>query len=238
MSKIFKYLNLTEADIKLLDPETLQMGQVVELMQNTYASAPDGKKKDVLANVIAETVALVLARTNSIKGLSRDAKKKIEEEAKELPKPIELPKEEPKQEPKQEAPPKEEKIPFEVGQVWFNRVISKNMEVLKVEPETDTIEFGIVYDKSKDYAYYSLELGLEKVRIKDWVLVEDEEAPKEEPKPEAPKKKSMPEPESEPEPETEEEIKSAISGLSILAKFGDEEAKTEIKRLKAKLKKK
>jgi hypothetical protein len=234
MSKIFKYLNLTEADIKLLDPETLQMGQVVELMQNTYASAPDGKKKDVLANVIAETVALVLARTNSIKGLSRDAKKKIEEEAKELPKPIELPKEEPKQ----EAPPKEEKIPFEVGQVWFNRVISKNMEVLKVEPETDTIEFGIVYDKSKDYAYYSLELGLEKVRIKDWVLVEDEEAPKEEPKPEAPKKKSMPEPESEPEPETEEEIKSAISGLSILAKFGDEEAKTEIKRLKAKLKKK
>jgi hypothetical protein len=234
MSKIFKYLNLTEADIKLLDPETLQMGQVVELMQNTYASAPDGKKKDVLANVIAETVALVLARTNSIKGLSRDAKKKIEEEAKELPKPIELPKEEPKQ----EAPPKEEKIPFEVGQVWFNRVISKNMEVLKVEPETDTIEFGIVYDKSKDYAYYSLELGLEKVRIKDWVLVEDEEAPKEEPKPEAPKKKPMPEPESEPEPETEEEIKSAISGLSILAKFGDEEAKTEIKRLKAKLKKK
>jgi outer membrane biosynthesis protein TonB len=162
MSKIFKYLNLTEADIKLLDPETLQMGQVVELMQNTYASAPDGKKKDVLANVIAETVALVLARTNSIKGLSRDAKKKIEEEAKELPKAVELPKEEPKQ-----------------------------------------------------------------------------EAPKEKPKPEAPKKeKPMPEPESEPEPETEEEIKSAISGLSILAKFGDEEAKTEIKRLKAKLKKK
>jgi hypothetical protein len=234
MSKIFKYLNLTEADIKLLDPETLQMGQVVELMQNTYASAPDGKKKDVLANVIAETVALVLARTNSIKGLSRDAKKKIEEEAKELPKPIELPKEEPKQ----EAPPKEEKIPFEVGQVWFNKVIRKNMEIIKVEPETDTIEFGIIYDKSKDYAYYSLELGLEKVRIKDWVLVEDEEAPKEEPKPEAPKKKPMPEPESEPEPETEEEIKSAISGLSILAKFGDEEAKTEIKRLKAKLKKK
>jgi len=234
MSKIFKYLNLTEADIKLLDPETLQMGQVVELMQNTYASAPDGKKKDVLANVIAETVALVLARTNSIKGLSRDAKKKIEEEAKELPKPIELPKEEPKQ----EAPPKEEKIPFEVGQVWFNKVIRKNMEVLKVEPETDTIQFGIIYDKSKDYAYYSLELGLEKVRIKYWVLVEDEEAPNEEPKPEAPKKKSMPEPESEPEPETEEEIKSAISGLSILAKFGDEEAKTEIKRLKAKLKKK
>jgi hypothetical protein len=234
MSKIFKYLNLTEADIKLLDPETLQMGQVVELMQNTYATAPDGKKKDVLANVIAETVALVLARTNSIKGLSRDAKKKIEEEAKELPKPIELPKEEPKQ----EAPPKEEKIPFEVGQVWFNKVIRKNMEIIKVEPETDTIEFGIIYDKSKDYAYYSLELGLEKVRIKDWVLVEDEEAPKEEPKPEAPKKKPMPEPESEPEPETEEEIKSAISGLSILAKFGDEEAKTEIKRLKAKLKKK
>lgn len=170
MSKIFKYLNLTEADIKLLDPETLQMGQVVELMQNTYASAPDGKKKDVLANVIAETVALVLARTNSIKGLSRDAKKKIEEEAKELPKPIELPKEEPRQEAPKEKP----------------------------KPE----------------------------------------APKEESKPEAPKKKPMPEPESEPEPETEEEIKSAISGLSILAKFGDEEAKTEIKRLKAKLKKK
>ena len=234
MSKIFKYLNLTEADIKLLDPETLQMGQVVELMQNTYASAPDGKKKDVLANVIAETVALVLARTNSIKGLSKDAKKKIEEEAKELPKAVELPKEEPKQ----ETPPQEEKMPFEVGQVWLNRVIRKKMEVLKVEPETDTIEFGIVYDKSKDYAYYSLELGMEKVRIKDWVLVEDEEAPKEQPKKEAPKKKPMPEPESEPEPETEEEIKSAISGLSILAKFGDEEAKTEIKRLKAKLKKK
>ena len=59
-------------------------------------------------------------------------------------------------------------------------------------------------------------------------MVEEEkkqEAPKESPTPEL-------------EPETEEEIKEAIEGLKILAKFGDEEAKSEIKRLKAKLKKK
>lgn len=233
MSKLFKYLNLTEADIKLLDPETMQMGQVVDIMQKTYMGAPDGRKKDTLANMIAETVALVLARVNSIKGLSKDAKKKIEEEAKELPKAPEMPKEEPKQ----EEPPKEEKMPFEVGQFWMNTVINKKMEVLSIKPETDTIEFGIFYDKSKDYAYYSLELGIEKVKIKDWVLVEEEqEAPKEEPKPQSPPPKDNPMPEDE--PETEEEIKSAISGLSLLAKMGDDEAKIEIKRLKAKLKKK
>jgi hypothetical protein len=82
-----------------------------------------------------------------------------------------------------------------------------------------------------------LELGIEKVKIKDWVLVEEEqEAPKEEPKPQSPPPKDNPMPEDE--PETEEEIKSAISGLSLLAKMGDDEAKIEIKRLKAKLKKK
>ena len=195
MSKLFKYLNLNEADIKLLDPETMQMGQVVDIMQKTYMGAPDGRKKDTLANMIAETVALVLARVNSIKGLSKDAKKKIEEEAKELPKAPEMPKQAPKEQPKQEEAPKEEKNPFEVGQVWLNKVIRKKMEVLKVEPETDTLEFGIVYDKSKDYAYYSLELGIEKVKIKDWVLVEEEqEAPKEEPKPKE-KKQTKAEPE-------------------------------------------
>jgi len=237
MSKLFKYLNLNEADIKLLDPETMQMGQVVDIMQKTYMGAPDGRKKDTLANMIAETVALVLARVNSIKGLSKDAKKKIDEEAKELPKAPEMPKEAPKEQPKQEEAPKEEKNPFEVGQVWLNKVIRKKMEVLKVEPETDTLEFGIVYDKSKDYAYYSLELGIEKVKIKDWVLVEEEqEAPKEEPKPQAPppQDNSMP----EDEPETEEEIREAIQGLNILAKMGDNDVKIEIKRLKAKLKKK
>jgi len=229
MSKIFKYLNLTEADIKLLDPETLQMGQVVELMQNTYASAPDGKKKDVLANVIAETVALVLARTNSIKGLSRDAKKKIEQEAKELPKPVELPKEEPKKEapkeqPKQKEAPKEQENPFKVGQIWFNKTIGYKMEIAKIINESDTLKVIIIDPKNLYEAYYALELALEKAERGDWTLLQDE--------------KPMPEPESEPEPETEEEIKNAISGLSILAKFGDEEAKTEIKRLKAKLKKK
>ena len=235
MSKLFKYLNLTEADIKLLDPETMQMGQVVDIMQKTYMGAPDGRKKDTLANMIAETVALVLARVNSIKGLSKDAKKKIEEEAKELPKAPEMPKEEPKQ----EEPPKEEKMPFEVGQVWLNRVIRKKMEVLSITPETDTIKFNIFYDKSTDEAYYSLELGMEKVRIKDWTLVEEEEkkeAPKEEPKPQAPAPKEKPMPEDE--PETEEEIREAIQGLNILAKMGDNDVKIEIKRLKAKLKKK
>jgi len=234
MSKLFKYLNLSEADTKLLDPETMQMGEVVDIMQKTYMGAPDGRKKDTLANLIAETVALVLARVNSIKGLSKDAKKKIEEEAKELPKAPEMPKEAPQDEPKQEEPPKEEKMPFEVGQFWLNTVIGKKMEVLKVEPETDTIEFGIFYNKSKDYAFYSLKLGIKKVIIKDWVLVE-EEAPKEKPKKEQPpKEKPMP----EDEPETEEEIREAIQGLNILAKMGDNDVKIEIKRLKAKLKKK
>ena len=234
MSKLFKYLKLTEADTKLLDPETMQMGEVVDIMQKTYISAPDGRKKDVLANLISETVALVLARVNAVKGLSKDAQKKIEEEAKELPNAPEMPKEEPKQ----EEEPKEPENPFKVGQVWLNRVIRKKMEVLEVVPESDTIKFNIFYDKSTDEAYYSLELGIEKVRIKDWTLVEEEEkeeTPKEQPKQaEAPKDEPMP----EDEPETEEEIKNAISGLSLFAKMGDDEAKIEIKRLKAKLKKK
>ena len=234
MSKLFKYLNLTEADMKLLDTETMKMGEVVDIMQKTYISAPDGRKKDVLANLIAETVALVLARVNAVKGLSKDAQKKIEEEAKELPNAPEMPKEEPKQ----EEEPKEPENPFKVGQFWLNTVIRKKMEVLEVVPESDSIKFDIYYDKSKDTAYYSLELGIEKVRIKDWVLVEEEEkekTPKEKPKQaEAPKEEPMP----EDEPETEEEIKNAISGLSLLAKMGDDEAKIEIKRLKAKLKKK
>jgi len=234
MSKLFKYLNLTEADTKLLDPETMQMGEVVDIMQKTYMVAPDGRKKDTLANMIAETVALVLARVNSIKGLSKDAKKKIDEEVKELPKAPEMPKEAPQDEPKQEEPPKEEKMPFEVGQFWLNTVIGKKMQILDILPESDTIKFNIFYDKSTDIAYYSLELGIEKVRIKDWVLVE-EEAPKEKPKKEQPpKEKPMP----EDEPETEEEIRQAIQGLNILAKMGDNDVKIEIKRLKAKLKKK
>ena len=163
MSKLFKYLNLSEADTKLLDPETMQMGEVVDIMQKTYMVAPDGRKKDTLANMIAETVALVLARVNSIKGLSKDAKKKIDEEVKELPKAPEMPKETPQDEPKQEEPPKEK--------------------------------------------------------------------PKKE---QPPKEKPMP----EDEPETEEEIRQAIQGLNILAKMGDNDVKIEIKRLKAKLKKK
>lgn len=243
MSKLFTYLNLTDADIKLLDPETIQMGQVVDIMQKTYMGAPEGRKKDVLANMIAETVALVLARVNSIKGLSKDAKKKIEEEANELPKAPEMPKEAPKpqeapkEQPKQAEPPKEEKNPFEVGQVWLNRVIRKKMEVLEIVPEIDTIKVVVFQDKSDDIAYYSLQLAIEKARIKDWVLVQEEqEAPKEEPKPQAPPPQDNPKPDLE--PETEEEIKEAIEGLKILAKYGDEEAKTEIKRLKAKLKKK
>lgn len=237
MSKLFTYLNLTDADIKLLDPETIEMGQVVDIMQKTYMGAPEGRKKDVLANLIAETVALVLARVNSIKGLSKDAKKKIEEEAKELPKAPEMPKEAPKEQPKEAEPPKEEKNPFEVGQVWLNRVIRKKMEVLEIVPEYDTIKVVVFQDKSDDIAYYSLQLAIEKARIKDWVLVQEEqETPKEEPKPQAPPPQDNPRPDLE--PETEEEIKEAIEGLKILAKYGDEEAKTEIKRLKAKLKKK
>jgi hypothetical protein len=231
MSKLFKYLNLTEADIKLLDPETMQMGQVVDIMQKTYMGAPDGRKKDTLANMIAETVALVLARVNSIKGLSKDAKKKIEEETKELPKAPKMPKEapeSPKEEPKKEEPPKEQENPFKVGQIWFNKTIGYKMEIAKIITESDTLKVIIIDPKNMYEAYYALELGIEKVQRGDWQLVEKEkkqEVPKESPTPEL-------------EPETEEEIKEAIEGLKILAKFGDEEAKSEIKRLKAKLKKK
>jgi hypothetical protein len=62
------------------------------------------------------------------------------------------------------------------------------------------------------------------------------EAPKEEQKPQAPHPQDNPMPEDE--PETEEEIREAIQGLNILAKMGDNDVKIEIKRLKAKLKKK
>jgi len=237
MSKLFKYLNLNEADTKLLDPETMQMGEVVDIMQKTYMGAPDGRKKDTLANLIAETVALVLARVNSIKGLSKDAKKKIDEEVKELPKAPEMPKETPQDEPEQKEPPKEEKMPIEVGQFWMNNVIMRKMEITKIQPEIDLVTIN-VYNKEVGEAYYSLELALEKVKNGDWVLIkEDKEqkAPKEKPKKEEPpKEKPMP----EDEPETEEEIKQAIQGLNILAKMGDNDVKIEIKRLKAKLKKK
>jgi hypothetical protein len=236
MSKLFKYLNLTEADTKLLDPETMQMGEVVDIMQKTYMGAPDGRKKDTLANLIAETVALVLARVNSIKGLSKDAKKKIDEEVKELPKAPQMPKETPQDEPEQNEPPKEEKMPIEVGQFWMNNVIMRKMEITKIQPEIDLVTIN-VYNKEVGEAYYSLELALEKVKNGDWVLIEDkeQEAPKQKPKKqEAPKEKPMP----EDEPETEEEIRQAIQGLNILAKMGDNDVKIEIKRLKAKLKKK
>jgi hypothetical protein len=230
MSKLFKYLNLNEADIKLLDPETIQMGEVVDIMQKTYMGAQDGKKKDILANMIAETVALVLARVNSIKGLSKDAKKKIEEEAKELPKAPKMPQKAPKQpkeQPKQQEPPKEEKLPFEVGQFWMNNVIDKKMQLIDIIPSTDTVWFDIFRDGTKTSAFYSLQLALERVENGDWVLIKEEEEQPNEDNP-------MP----QDEPETIEEIKNAISGLSLLAKMGDEEAKIEIKRLKLKLKNK
>ena len=237
MSKLFKYLNLTEADIKLLDPETMQMGEVVDIMQKTYMGAPDGRKKDTLANMIAETVALVLARVNSIKGLSKDAKKKIEEEVKELPKAPEMPKETPQEESKEEETPKEGKMPIEVGQFWMNKVIMRKMEITKIQPEIDLVTIN-VYNKEVSEAYYSLELALEKVQNGDWVLIEEDkeqEAPKQKPKKQQPPKEQ---PMPEDEPETEEEIREAIQGLNILAKMGDNDVKIEIKRLKAKLKKK
>ena len=237
MSKLFKYLNLTEADIKLLDPETMQMGEVVDIMQKTYMGAPDGRKKDTLANMIAETVALVLARVNSIKGLSKDAKKKIEEEAKELPKAPEMPKETPHEESKEEETPKDGKMPIEVGQFWMNKVIMRKMEITKIQPEIDLVTIN-VYNKEVSEAYYSLELALEKVQNGDWVLIEEDkeqEAPKQKPKKQQPPKEQ---PMPEDEPETEEEIREAIQGLNILAKMGDNDVKIEIKRLKAKLKKK
>lgn len=237
MSKLFKYLNLTETDIKLLDPETMQMGEVVDIMQKTYMGAPDGRKKDTLANMIAETVALVLARVNSIKGLSKDAKKKIEEEVKELPKASQMPKETPQEESKEEEPPKDGKMPIEVGQFWMNKVINRKIEITKIQPKIDLVTIN-VYNKEVSEAYYSLELALDKVQNGDWVLIEEDkeqEAPKKSPKKEQPpKEKLMP----EDEPETEEEIRQAIQGLNILAKMGDNDVKIEIKRLKAKLKKK
>jgi hypothetical protein len=233
MSKLFKYLNLTEADMKLLDPETIKMGEVVDIMQKTYISAPDGRKKDVLANLIAETVVLVLVRVNAVNGLSKNAQKKIEEEAKELPKAPKMPKASPKQEapkeqPKKEEPPKEQENPFKEGQIWFNKTISYKMEIAKIIPESDTLKVIIIDPNNMYEAYYALELALEKVEKGDWKLLEEEK------KPEQKQEESMP----EDEPETEEEIKNAISGLSLLAKMGDDEAKIEIKRLKAKLKKK
>jgi hypothetical protein len=173
MSKLFKYLNLTEADTKLLDPETMQMGEVVDIMQKTYMGAPDGRKKDTLANLIAETVALVLARVNSIKGLSKDAKKKIDEEVKELPKAPEMPKESPQEESKEEEAPKEEKMPIEVGQFWMNNVIMRKMEITKIQPEIDLVTIN-VYNKEVGEAYYSLELALEKVKNGDWVLIKED----------------------------------------------------------------
>lgn len=226
MTKLFKYLNLNEADIKLLDQETLQMGQVVELMQKTYLGAQDSKKKDILANLISETVALVLARINAIKGLSKDAKNKIEEEAKELPKPPKMPIETPKEQPKPKEQPNKEKLPFELGQFWMNKVIMRKIEIIKIQPEIDLVTIN-VYNKEVGEAYYSLELALEKVKNGEWVLLDKEQ---EEPKVDD----TMP----QEEPETIEEIKSAISGLSLLAKMGDDEAKSEIKRLKLKLKNK
>ena len=233
MSKLFKYLNLTEADMKLLDPETMKMGEVVDIMQKTYISAPDGRKKDVLANLIAETVVLVLARVNAVNGLSKNAQKKIEEEAKELPKAPKMPKASPKQEapkeqPKKEEPPKEQENPFKEGQIWFNKTIGYKMEIAKIIPESDTLKVIIIDPNNMYEAYYALEFALEKVEKGDWKVLEEEKQP------EAPKQQPMP----EDEPETEEEIKNAISGLSLLAKMGDDEAKIEIKRLKAKLKKK
>lgn len=240
MNKLFKYLNLTEADIKLLDPETIEMSQVVDIMQKTYMSAPNSRKKDTLANIIAETIALLLARINSIKGLSKDAKKKVEEENKELPKsapkPQEAPKEQPKQEqPKKETPkeepkpkeqpkPKEKENPFKVGQIWMNKTIGYKMKITKIVPESDLLIVDVMDTQGYRDAYYAIELGLEKVEKGDWVLLDEE------------KREEPPMPEDE--VETEEEIKSAISGLSLLAKMGDDEAKMEIKRLKAKLKKK
>lgn len=236
MSKLFKYLNLSEADTKLLDPETMQMGEVVDIMQKTYMGAPDGRKKDTLANMIAETVALVLARVNSIKGLSKDAKKKIEEEVKELPKAPEMPKETPQEESKEEELPKEGKMPIQVGQFWMNKVIMRKIEITKIQPEIDLVTINVYNEDSE--AYYSLELALEKVQNGDWVLIEEDkekEAPKQKPKKQQPPKEQ---PMPEDEPETEEEIREAIQGLNILAKMGDNDVKIEIKRLKAKLKKK
>ena len=238
MSKLFKYLNLTEADMKLLDPETMQMGQVVDIMQKTYMGAPDGRKKDTLANMIAETVALVLARVNSIKGLSKDAKKKIEEEAKELPKAPEMPKEEPKQEelPKEE-PKEDEKEILKFGQVWFSKFSGLRYIILNIKPDTNKVKIGVM-DKDVIEKMFMLDKVLEKIKSGDWVLEDEkrQEAPKEEPKPQAPAPKEKPMPEDE--PETEEEIREAIQGLNILAKMGDNDVKIEIKRLKAKLKKK
>lgn len=236
MSKLFKYLNLNEADIKLLDPETIQMGEVVDIMQKTYMTAPDGKKKDILANMIAETVALVLARVNSIKGLSKDAKNKIEEEAKELPKAPKMPQKAPKQpkeQPKQQEPPKKETLPFKVGEKWFSNLSNILFEIKKIDEENGEVVVKNVEEGGK--GVLGIDNVTEKVQNGDWVLQEeDEETPKKDEK----EKPSEDNPMPEDEPETEEEIKNAISGLSLLAKMGDDEAKIEIKRLKLKLKNK
>ena len=236
MSKLFKYLNLNEADIKLLDPETMQMGEVVDIMQKTYMTAPDGKKKDILANMIAETVALVLARVNSIKGLSKDAKKKIEEEAKELPKAPKMPQKAPKQpkeQPKQQEPPKKENLPFKVGEKWFSNLSNILFEIKKIDEENGEVVIKNVEEGGK--GVLGIDNVTEKVQNGDWVLQDEEEEP---PKKDEKEKPNEDNPMPEDEPETEEEIKNAISGLSLLAKMGDDEAKIEIKRLKLKLKNK
>lgn len=310
MSKLFTYLNIKEGDLGLIDGETQQMAQVVEMMQGAYKTAPDGRKKEVLANMISETVALVLARLNSIEGLSKDAKKKVEEENKELPKERSVPKFEPQKEQKQEPQPKKEEEEKEepkkedeikVGDTFFDKRFDKIIEITKttswfvsfimdgednasdisLEQALDYIRYGVWVkggekkEEPKKEEKYPFKVGekwyssfsnnifkIEKIyenegiavvtnvedggmgnmslstiieRINDgkWTKIEGkEEKPQKEEK--EPKKE---EPKEQEEELTQEEIKEAIDGLRVLVKMGDEEAKKEIKRLKALIKK-
>lgn len=187
MSKLFTYLNIKEGDLGLIDGETKQMAQVVEMMQGAYKTAPDGRKKEVLANMISETVAIVLARLNAIEGLSKDAKKKVEEENKELPKERSVPKYEPqkeqKQEPKQEEPKKEEE--FKVGDKFYAKEeketgVDMKYEVIYIDGEKFT--FVSYNGNGKLYTYENTTTSEANDLLRKGLWVKIEESKQQEPK--------------------------------------------------------
>lgn len=122
MIRFFDFLNITSEEQSKLPQDLIDGGKLIDGMQLIYEEVPSGRRKDILANTIAEMSSILLRKLNEIR-FNIVATKNIEQEL------VELEEETPQvivEEPIIEIPPTETKKKSE--HELFLEHIRKNLE--------------------------------------------------------------------------------------------------------------
>lgn len=105
MGKLLTILGVSEEVQSKLPESVFKAEKMVDLLQSTYANAPESGKKDQLAMAISESVRILMAKVQPYM-VDEKKEEKIEEEEKKLPEEPRMPESPKAEKPETEKPKK------------------------------------------------------------------------------------------------------------------------------------